>query len=340
METETNPPIREIKSSTPNLKARLAGILIFLIPLIILLLSYSNERKKNGADAIIEIKKPFSEVNILAKAAYVWDIENQKAIYAKNEKERLPLASLTKVMTALVAMEEGNGSEKVRITPDAIKQEGDSGLKSGEKWKLKDLIDFSLVTSSNDGIYAVASAIESQKSISATSAPAEMTDNAKSRSDTDQARKNFVDLMNEKAKGISLSQTSYLNATGLDASGSENGGYGSAEDTAKLFAYIIKNKPEVLEATAYGKIKLTSLDKISHTAQNTDEIVAMIPNLIASKTGYTDISGGNLVVAFDLGLMRPIVISVLGSTREGRFEDMKKLIESAANYLTENDRAR
>ncbi len=295
-----------------------------------------NEQRKNNTNAIVKIKKQFPDVNIIAKAAYVWDAQNQKEIYSKDGKERLPLASLTKVMTALVALEENNGSEKVKITPESIKQEGDSGLGNEEKWKLKDLIDFSLVTSSNDGIYAVASAIESQKSISTTT---EMTNKIKTRSDTEQARKNFLDLMNKKAKEISLSQTSYSNPTGLDASDNESGGYGSAEDMAKLFAYIIKNRPEVLEATAYNKVKLTSLDKVSHIAKNTNEIVAMIPNLIASKTGYTDISGGNLVIAFDLGLMRPIVISVLGSTREGRFEDMNKLIKASIDYMTDETRA-
>ena len=246
----------------------------------------------------------------------------------------MPLASLTKIMTALIALNESDGETKIKITSDSIKQEGDSGLANDEKWKLKDLIDFSLVTSSNDGIYAVASAIESQE---LNSAMTEITTEQETQSDSEQAREKFIGLMNKKAKDISLNQTFYLNETGLDSSDNESGGYGSAEDMAKLFAYLIKNKPEMLEATAYNEIELTSLDDINHLAQNTNEIVGMIPNLIASKTGYTDISGGNLVVAFDFGLMKPIVISVLGSTREGRFEDMEKLIETTAEYLIDEN---
>lgn len=330
METETNNLIQESNIPTSNLKARFIIALLFLIPFTVFLLAYPvNERRKDKTDAVVN-KKPFPESNITAKAAYVWDIDGQREIYAKNEKEQMPLASLTKIMTALIALDESNGETKIKITSDSIKQEGDSGLANEEKWKLKDLIDFSLITSSNDGIYAVASAIESQELNSTTT---EITTEQETQSDNEQAREKFIGLMNKKAKDISLERTFYLNETGLDSSDSVSGGYGSAEDMAKLFAYLIKNKPEMLEATAYNEIELTSLDDINHLAQNTNEIVGMIPNLIASKTGYTDISGGNLVVAFDFGLMKPIVISVLGSTREGRFEDMEKLIEATMEYL-------
>lgn len=330
METETNNPIQESNIPPSNLKARFIIALLFLIPLAVFLLT--NEHRKSYTGEIVKIKKQFPDVNILAKSAYIRDIENQKVIYAKNEKEQLPLASLAKVMTALVALDDGDSSDEIKITSDSIRQEGDSGLANEEKWKLKDLIDFSLITSSNDGIYAVASAIESQKLSSSSSETKIEAENQSTAEE--QARENFIDLMNKKAKDISLSQTFYLNETGLDSSDNESGGYGSAEDMAKLFAYLIKNKPEILEATAYNEIELTSLDDINHLAQNTNEIVGIIPNLIASKTGYTDISGGNLVIAFDFGLMKPIVISVLGSTREGRFEDMEKLIEATVKYLT------
>lgn len=334
METETNNPIQESNIPTSNLKTQLVVAFLFLMPFAVFLLTYPemDKQNKNNNDVIVN-KKIFPEINIEARGAYVLDIENQKVIYAKNEKEQLPLASLAKVMSALVALGEKNSSEKIKITSDSIKQEGDSGLKNEEKWKLKDLIDFSLITSSNDGIYAIASAIESQRkeeNISMESGNEPTIEMSVEKFDGQ-----FIDLMNKKAKDIGLEKTFYLNETGLDLSDSESGGYGSAEDMAKLFFYVIKNKPEALDATAYKEMELTSLDNVIHNAQNTNEIIGIIPNIIASKTGYTDISGGNLIVAFDYGLMKPIVISILGSTREGRFEDMKKLIEATAEYLTE-----
>ena len=338
MEIETNPPTQETNSNSQhsNLRTRFIAALLFAIPFAVLMLTYptTNEPRKNNTGEIAKIKEPFPAVDIIAKAANAWDIENQKVIYAKNESEPLPLASLAKVMTALVAWEGRGDYEKIKITSDSIRQEGDSGLKNEEKWRLKDLIDFSLVTSSNDGIYAVASAIESVGHSSTTIETAGEQENEPS---AESSREKFIDLMNKKAKDISLNQTFYLNETGLDSSDNVSGGYGSAEDMAKLFAYIIKNNPEVLEATAYDEIKFVSLDDIDHKAKNTNEITGEIPSLIASKTGYTEFSGGNLIVAFDLGLMRPIVISVLGSTREGRFEDMKKIIEATVDYLTDRN---
>ena len=71
-----------------------------------------------------------------------------------------------------------------------------------------------------------------------------------------------------------------------------------------------------------------------HEAFNTNELVGDIPNLLGSKTGFTDLAGGNLTIAFDAGFDRPIIITVLGSTREGRFDDVATLI--AASQATFN----
>ena len=134
--------------------------------------------------------------------------------------------------------------------------------------------------------------------------------------------------MNKKAKELNLKQTYFLNESGLDIDEkSLSGSYGSAQDVAMLFDYMVRNKPEILEVTSYNKLELKSEDNKIHNTENTNEIINKIPWVIASKTGYTDLAGGNLVVAFDNGMMRPIIISVLGSTKEGRFKDMKKLVD-------------
>ena len=337
MENETSisiPKFNTSPSKPSNLKTQLIVVALFLIPFAVFLLTYFQiDRQNREKNNDLTNKKIFPEMDIEAKGAYVLDVENQKVIYAKNEKAQLPLASITKVMSALVAMDEKKSFEKIKITSDSIKQEGDNGLKNEEVWTLKDLIDFSLITSSNDGMYAIASAVGSY--LKEKNTLMESVDEQTIEVLNEKPNWHFIDLMNKKAKDIGLEKTLYLNETGLDFSDNESGGYGSAEDMAKLFVYVIKNNPEALEATAYREIELVSLDKIIHNAQNTNEIIEMIPNLIASKTGYTDISGGNLVVAFDPGLMKSIVISILGSTREGRFEDMKKLIETTVEYLKE-----
>ena len=103
---------------------------------------------------------------------------------------------------------------------------------------------------------------------------------------------------------------------------------------AILFEYTLKNYPEILEATRYKNIKFSSAEN-KYSAENTNTIVDKIPNLIASKTGYTDLAGGNLVVAFDAGLNQPIIISVLGSTEEGRFSDMLQLVEASMKFINQ-----
>ena len=263
---------------------------------------------------------PFSGLDIEAKAAYVFDLVTGLPLYAYNENENLPLASLTKVMTAIVATDLVPKSTVVSITKDDVKLEGDSGLLVGEKWRLSDIIDFTLTTSSNDGASAIASVAGS------------IGQNAYGVS-PEQAKNDFVNKMNLKTQELGLSNTYFFNETGLDVGDSVVGSYGTAKDMAILMGYAIKNKSRVIEATSREGFKVSSLDNISHSAINTNKSVDNIPGLIASKTGFTDLAGGNLVVAFDAGMMHPVVVSVLGSSIDGRFKDVEKLVWASLESL-------
>ncbi|MEQ1561632.1 MAG: hypothetical protein ABL899_02850, partial [Nitrospira sp.] len=144
-------------------------------------------------------------------------------------------------------------------------------------------------------------------------------------------RKNFISKMNTRAQELDMKQTYFINESGLDV-GQVSGGNGSAIDVAKLMAYILKNHPKLLEATKYKEITIDSISK-SHKIKNTNISVNEIPELIASKTGFTDMAGGNLVVAFDSSIGRPIIVVVLGSTEVGRFEDVKALVNASLKYV-------
>ncbi|MEK7147810.1 MAG: serine hydrolase, partial [Patescibacteria group bacterium] len=249
---------------------------------------------------------PFPFVELEAKAAYVYDARTEAVLYAKNENTRMPLASLTKVMAALVAEELAPGYGTVTVTKDALDTEGDSGLRPGERWSLKDLLDFSLVSSSNDGIRAVALSLGALSSANATES--EIVDD-------------FVRTMNTKAAELDLKNTYFWNETGLDESEYKGGAYGTAKDMATLLDYVIEYHPEMMEATREFNTTLESLDNYKHLVKNTNQVAGEIPGLIASKTGFTNTAGGNLVFAFDPELGRPIIVTILGSTAEGRFED-------------------
>lgn len=257
---------------------------------------------------------PFEDMQISAHAAYVWDVREQRALYNKNAGLELPLASLTKLMTALVAREHLAGDVSVEITAAAILQEGDSNLSSGERFSARALTDFTLLTSSNDGAYALAAA-----------AGAALVPN-----NPEQA---FIDAMNAKAVEIGLSQSHFTNPTGLDLDEEVSGSYGSARDMAFLMEYLVLEHPEILVQTREQVRTIYDGAGAQFEAENTNSTVVEIPGLIGSKTGFTDLAGGNLVIAFDAGLNRPIVISVLGSTREERFSDVLTLVERTQRLL-------
>lgn len=260
--------------------------------------------------------EPFEHVSIQAKSAYVWDIAQQKALYKKDEAKQLPLASITKLMTALLANEVLDEKEKISISNLSIRQDGDSGFNQGEVFDRLSLSDLVLMSSSNDGAFALAAA-----------AGDALIPNTGAHT--------FVNAMNIRAEELGLHETYFKNPTGLDISPTEGGAYGSARDVAFLMEYIVQNEPDILTFTREDEARVYSQTGEFHDAENTNYYVDEIPGLIGSKTGYTDLAGGNLVVAFNAGLNRPIVAVVLGSTQHDRFTDTLELVEEAQRYVTE-----
>ncbi len=249
---------------------------------------------------------PFDNIKLEAKAAYVFDISKNQSVFKLNSEMQLPLASLTKIMTALIAKENLPPYLLVTISKEAILQEGDEGFKVGEQWTIPELIDAMLISSSNDAAFAFA---------------AEFNKNFNG---------DFVSLMNQKAKEIGLTQTYFLNTTGLDLSENTAGAYGSAQDIAKLLLNIMEKNSSLMEIT-----RLKSINLHGREFQNTDRIIGDLPGFIAGKTGFSDLAGGNLAVVVDNGFNRPFVIVVLGSTIDGRFNDIRNLFNAAVSE-TEN----
>ncbi|MFH1401411.1 MAG: serine hydrolase [Parcubacteria group bacterium] len=242
---------------------------------------------------------PFENINLEAKSIYIYDVVKEKSIFELNPDAQLPLASLTKLMTAVVAKENIPEWMLIDIDKESVLQEGDSSFMLGEKWKITDLIDAMLISSSNDAAAAIALNSE-----------------------------NFISLMNKKSADLNLAQTYFLNATGLDLTNYLSGGYGSAKNVAELMDYLVKKYPSLLEVTQYDSLKINS-----RNFKNTNKLIEHLPGIIGSKTGFSDLAGGNLVVVFDIGLEHPVIIVVMGSSEEGRFEDVEKLYNETIKYL-------
>lgn len=255
------------------------------------------------------VPQKIEDVTVKATAAYVWDTESQRALYAKNAEEALPLASITKLMTSLLAYELLAEDTIANVPLSAIQQEGSSGLQAGEKFTIEELQALALISSSNDAAFALAA-------------------NVGSLLGQQDPTTQFVTGMNIRADELGLETLKFWNTTGLDLSSTKPGAVGSAKDVSFLMEYIVTNYPDLLTPTTDSSTRVYNTDGLYHEASNTNPVVQQIPNLIGSKTGYTDLAGGNLTVALDVGLHRPIIITVLGSTYQERFTDVLTLVEA------------
>ncbi len=244
---------------------------------------------------------------VAADAVHVYDLKTGQTLYEKNANTALPLASITKLMTTLVAYELVPNETPITISRAAALQQSGGTLTWGEEFTVKELADFALLSSYNSAAYALASAVG-----------AELGD----KDPTEQ----FIAGMNIKAEELQLSTLKFLNPTGLDISATEAGAYGSAKDVSHLVGYIYTTYPEILSATTISGMRLYNTSGTHHDGENTNESFGRIPNLLGSKTGYTDLAGGNLTVIFDAGFNHPIVITVLGSSRTKRFSDVETLV--------------
>lgn len=271
--------------------------------------------EETGTELNSDFEQPVETVDVMAKSAFVWDINEQRVLFEKNPDEQVPLASLTKLMTALVAHEIVSDNQTVSIPQEALKQDGDSGLSDGETFTFSSLMDMTLISSSNDGAFALAAA-------------------AGAMLDQQNPAETFVQAMNIRAEELGLTQTYFKNPTGLDLSEAEAGAYGSARDVAFLVEYILKNYPEILEYTTKNEIAIANTAGSAHEVTNTNQTVDNIPGIIGSKTGYTTLAGGNLAIAFDASLNRPIVVIALGSSYNGRFSDVIELSKLARSKIT------
>jgi len=237
---------------------------------------------------------------ILGKAAVIYDPATHVVWYQKSANEELPLASITKLMTAEVVLAKKVPSTPVTITADDLKPEGDWGFKVGQVVPLGDLLRFGLTVSSNDALAAAASTLGPD----------------------------YVAQMNAEAEELGLTHTHFLNPTGLDVSTSIAGAYGSAYDVARLASTFYHDHPDYLKDTTAATGTLT----VAHAelvAAATAVPLSNVPGFIGGKTGFTDLAGGNLAAVFDVEPGHPLVAVVLGSTESGRFDDIKTLIDAA-----------
>lgn len=237
------------------------------------------------------------------------NIDEKETLYLKNEKEKVSLASVTKLMTIAVAMEKMNGKDII-INKKSISEEGNSGLVEGEKFKIKDLASLTLIVSSNDGARAISESFENISS----------------------SRDDFISEMNNKASELNMDETIFFSESGLDAATRVGGAYSNVLDIEKLVYYFYNKYPEISKNSATYRKNIFS-DKIKHSLKNTDKLLKDDDSFILSKTGYTDLTGGNLVTVYEIDENSKIITVVLKSTKNDRFVDTRIMINTVKEYL-------
>ena len=227
---------------------------------------------------------------------------NKKVLFSKESDRVLPIASLTKLMTANVVLENYDLSQMVEISKQAVEEEEDIGnFKVGEFFTVEQLLYSLLMESSNDAAGALSQVI---------------------------GKKAFIDLMNLEAENLGLKNTHFVNLAGLDPD-EPNGpvNYSTTEDLADLAFYLLKTKPLIFEILRTSELDFFSSDGIfHHKIINNNQLLGKIPSIVGGKTGETPKASGCLLLVIKAPDSKGYLINVILGSAD-RFGEMQKLID-------------
>ncbi len=251
------------------------------------------------------------ELRLYAQAAVLMDADSGRILYGKNEKDVLPMASTTKIMTCILALEYGDPDEIVEVSAYAA---GMPKVKlyarQGEKYRLGDLLYSLMLESHNDSAVVIAEAVGGSV-------------------------EGFAAMMNRKARDIGCFDTYFITPNGLDAVVNETGKTHSttAADLAKIMAYCVADSPErerFLEITQTQTYDFTDAEgRRSFHCDNHNAFLGMMEEAISGKTGFTNSAGYCYVGAAESdGRLFTVALLACGwpNNRSYKWSDMKTLL--------------
>lgn len=207
------------------------------------------------------------DFNLYAKSAVLMDADTGRVLYAKNGQEHMPNASTTKIMTCIIALEQGNLEDEVTVSSYAAGMpKVRLGMNTDDKFRLKDLLYSLMLESHNDSAVAIAEHIGGTV-------------------------EGFAAKMNQKAKELGCMDTYFITPNGLDAQ-DENGVHGTtAEDLSKIMSYCIQNE-DFLEITRTGNYQFSNLAGTKqYSCNNHNAFLQMMEGALSGKTGFTGNAG-------------------------------------------------
>ncbi|NLM10022.1 MAG: D-alanyl-D-alanine carboxypeptidase [Clostridiaceae bacterium] len=235
------------------------------------------------------------DLNINARSAIVMDFESGRVLFEKNAYQKRPMASTTKVMTAIVALENGNLDDHVTVSRNAASIHGSlMHLRAGETLTLRELMYGLLLCSGNDAAIAIAEHIGGSVD-------------------------GFLEMMNNKAKEIGAINTNFTSPHGLDGVGH----YSTAYDMALITRYALK-------IPVFNEIvKTTSIQIGNRYLHNTNEMLTSYQGADGVKTGYTGKAGRCLITSATRDGRRFISVVLFCDSRAQRALSSKKILDYA-----------
>lgn len=228
------------------------------------------------------------KLSLNARAAVLMDADSGRILYGKNETMVFPMASTTKIMTLIVALEHNEPDQIVMASAWASAMpEVRLGVHEGERYRMEDLYYAMMLESFNDAAMMIAEG-------------------------TVGSVENFAELMNEKAISLGCTQTYFITPNGLDAADEKGVHSSTAEDMAKIMRYAIDNE-DFLKITQTADYSFTDCDrKRSFEVHNKNVLLTMMDGVLSGKTGYTADAGYCYVCAVKKD-DRTFIAALLGS---------------------------
>lgn len=246
---------------------------------------------------------------LYAQSAVLMDADSGRVLFEKNGSDVKAMASTTKIMTCILALEYGDENAVVTFSDNASRQpKVHLGASSGDVFYLRDLLYSLMLESHNDSAVAIAEAVSGDV-------------------------KAFAALMNQKAKEIGCENTYFITPNGLDASDEQGKHSTTAVDLARIMSYCIMDSPKkdrFLEITSTPQHSFTNLDgKKSYSCTNHNAFLTMMDEAISGKTGFTADAGYCYVGAIR-SEGRTFVVSLLAcgwpNNKNYKWADMKKMV--------------
>ena len=250
------------------------------------------------------------ELKLYAQSAVLMDADTGRVLYGKEEDVKRPMASTTKIMTCILALEEGNGEDWVSVSSYAASMpDVQLNIREGEEYRLTDLLYSLMLESHNDAAVAVAEHIG-------------------------ESVEGFAAMMNQKARDIGCTDTCFVTPNGLDGTRKEDGAVHSttAADLARIMRYCVELSPEREAFLAITRTASRTIQdkegKRSFYLANHNALLNMMPEALSGKTGFTGGAGYCYISALKKDNKR-FIVALLGCGwpphKTYKWEDMRKI---------------